>query len=266
MALLEIAFRSKSIDLASRMIAIVPDSGSGPWPVFYLLHGLSGDCTAWVRRSSIERYLGGSGSGGSPDGVPMIVVMPDTARGWYTNAVSMPRGSVIGAYEDHFIKDVVPFVDRVFPTVARREGRVIGGLSMGGYGAVKMALKYPHMFCSATSHSGAVMTALHRLEERSAETQDFRPEFESIFGKDWRGGANDPVALAEKCPVDLRPALRIDCGRDDFLIEHNRDYHAHLKAINFPHEYEEFAGAHTWDYWDVHIQEAIAFHRRQLKI
>ena len=60
------------------------------------------------------------------------------------------------------------------------------------------------------------------------------------------------------------PKLRIDCGADDFLIEHNREFHAHLNKLKVPHEYAEFPGAHTWDYWDLHIREALAFHARAL--
>jgi S-formylglutathione hydrolase FrmB len=253
MALAELSFYSRSVGLMSRLVAILPDSGAGPFPVFYLLHGLSDDCTIWVRRTSIERYVAG---------VPLIVVMPETGRGWYTNAQS-PAGR---AYEDHLLKDVVPTVDRLFPTVARREGRVIGGLSMGGYGAVKCALKFPEMFCSATSHSGAVLTPLHKPEERPKELQPLVPEFEAVFGADWAGGPNDPRALAKKCPPHLRPALRIDCGAGDFLLPQNREFHSHLQSIPFPHEYEEFPGEHNWAYWDQHVQEAVAFHRRQLRI
>jgi S-formylglutathione hydrolase FrmB len=256
MALMDISFFSRTIGLSSRMMAIVPESGKGPFPVFYLLHGLSDDCTAWTRRTSLERYVSGGG------GVPMIVVMPETGRGWYTNAAG-PGGL---AWEDHILKEVVGFVDRLFPTIARREGRVVGGLSMGGYGAVKLALKYPDVFCAATSHSGVVLTPLHKPEERPKELQALMPEFEAHFGRDWRGGENDPVALAKKCPLHLRPALRLDCGTDDFLLSQNREFHEYLQSIRYPHEYEEFPGGHTWSYWDLRVQEAIAFHRRVLRI
>lgn len=253
MALMEISFFSRSIGLASRMMVIVPDTGGGPFPVFYLLHGLSDDCTTWLRRTSIERYVAG---------VPLIVVMPETGRGWYTNAEG-PGGR---PYEDHLIQDVVPFVDRVLPSMARREGRVVGGLSMGGYGAVKCALKFPELFCAAASHSGAVMTPLHKPETRPKDLQVFTPEFEAIFGAGWRGSENDPLALAKKCPIHLRPALRLDCGTDDFLLEQNREFHAYLESIRFGHEYEEYPGGHTWEYWDVHVQEAVGFLRRVLHV
>ena len=84
------------------------------------------------------------------------------------------------------------------------------------------------------------------------------------MGEKPTGGENDPLALAAKLKPEERPALRIDCGVDDFLLESNREFHAYLNEIGYTHEYEEFSGAHTWDYWDLHVQEAIAFHCKNL--
>jgi putative tributyrin esterase len=248
MALLSVNFFGESIGFATTMNVLVPDSGPGPFPVFYLLHGLSDDHSIWLRRTSIERYVAG---------VPMIVVMPTTHRGFYTNG----RSPATYRYEDHMVKDVVGFVDRVFPTIRGRQGRVIGGLSMGGYGALKLALKYPEVFCAATSHSGAMSGPLLTAW---TERPEFDPEFAAIFGKDYLGGEDDLIALAKKCTK--RPALRIDCGREDFLIEHNRAFVRELTKMGFEHEYEEFGGAHNWEYWDAHVKEAIGFHRKVLGI
>jgi putative tributyrin esterase len=256
MALLSVNFFGNSIGFATSMNVLVPDSGEGPFPVFYLLHGLSDDHSIWLRRTSIERYVAG---------LPMIVVMPTTHRGFYTN------GQAPGTYryEDHLVKDVVGFVDRVFPTIKKREGRVIGGLSMGGYGAVKLALKYPEVFCAATAHSGAMFGPMLSPIKKKGEV-NYDPEFAAMFGKEYLGGDDDLIALAKKCakkyPEGKRPALRIDCGREDFLIEHNRAFVAELKKQKFAHEYAEFAGAHNWEYWDLHVREAIAFHRGRLGI
>ncbi len=85
-----------------------------------------------------------------------------------------------------------------------------------------------------------------------------------IFGPDRVGGWNDLFALAEKLDRQMMPALRIDCGVDDALLEHNRQFHAHLERLGIPHEYQEFPGGHDWSYWDLHIREALAFHLRVL--
>lgn len=251
MALAEVWFWAGALGKQTAMNVIIPES-PGPWAVFYLLHGLSDDYSIWLRRTCIERYVAG---------LKLMVVMPDTGRGWYTNAKATPWMK----YEDHIIQDVVGFIDRTFPTNATRAGRVIGGLSMGGYGAVKLALKYPQMFCAATSHSGALLGPLERPEDRPKEIAPNVAEFEAVFGTAYLGGEDDPVALASKCPRDQRPALRIDCGTSDFLLNQNRKFHAHLESLGYTHEYEEFPGGHEWAYWDLQVREAVGFHRRVLE-
>ena len=229
--------------------AIVPDHAPGPFPVFYLLHGLSDDHTAWTRRTSLERYV---------SGLPLIVVMPNGERGFYTDAKERPRA----AFETNLVKDIVGFVDRTFQTIPTREGRVIAGLSMGGYGAAKLALKYPDLFCAAVSHSGAVQFGGREF----SPDDDWGREWRAVLGPDPKGGPDDIFALAETIDRAKMPALRIDCGVDDFLIEDNRALHAHLTALGLPHEYAEHPGEHNWEYWDAHIQDTIAFFKRVLKI
>lgn len=254
MAFCDLHYFSPALGKQTGAYVILPEGADGPraqppFPVFYLLHGLSDDYTMWSRRSSIERYV---------EGLPLIVVMPDGGRGFYVDAA---QGF---AYEKAIAEDLVSYVDRVFPTKAERGGRAIGGLSMGGYGALRLALGRPDLFCSANSHSGAVAFA-HK--ETARDGQPLSAEFTRILGDKPVGGKNDLFALTEKTADKSKlPALRIDCGVDDFLIEDNRNFHSHLVNLNLKHEYEEFPGAHTWAYWDQHIQEAIAFHRRQLGI
>lgn len=226
------------------MNVILPEKITGRLPVYYLLHGLSDDYSAWQRRSNIERYV---------EQLPLIVVMPDGGRYFYCDGVDGPQ------YETYFMKELIPYIDSVFPTVAARDGRAIGGLSMGGYGAVKLALKFPELFVSANGHSGA-----YDIASMPEPVRDI-PEWRHIFGDNPAGGKDDVFALARQCDPALRPALRIDCGVDDFLLEANRRFHAHLTALGFSHEYEEFPGAHTWEYWDLHVREALAFHMRQLQ-
>jgi putative tributyrin esterase len=245
MAFATINYFSRSIQKASSFNIVFPDDPKipRPWSVFYLLHGLSDDHTIWERRTSVERYV---------EGLPLVVVMPDGGRGWYTNGV---EGY---AHEDDLIKDVVGLVDRTFPVKAERPGRAIGGLSMGGYGAVKVGLKHHEMFASVNSHSGA-LAALRGDQARSQG-----PEFSRIFGKTPKGGPEDPFAIVEKIDHGRIPSLRIDCGTEDFLLDQNRQFHKHLETLQIPHEYQEYPGNHNWAYWDLHVQEAIAFHARNL--
>lgn len=245
MALLRVQFFGDSISKQTNMTVILPKDAEagGPYPVLYLLHGLSDDDTIWARRTSIERYVAG---------MPLIVVMPDTARGFYTDAVRGP------AYESHIMRDVVGFTERFFPAIPERRGRCIGGLSMGGYGSMKLALKYPDRFCSVVAHSSAFDV---RARVTSPEHSE---EFALIFGEEPAGGDNDLFHLAAQTARGKLPAIRFDCGTGDGLLEENRAFHKHLTELGIPHQYEEFPGEHNWAYWDVHIQEALKFHAAAL--
>jgi S-formylglutathione hydrolase FrmB len=132
------------------------EDGRGPFPVFYLLHGRLDDHTAWVRQTSIERYA---------QRLAFIIVMPDAGRGFYTKA---QEGF---AYETAML-ELIAYIDQTFHTDARREARVIGGLSMGGYGALKLALKHPDLFCGANSHSGALFAAHSPLDPANPATAE----------------------------------------------------------------------------------------------
>ena len=250
MAVSEIHFtQANSIQKMTAATVIYPERLPGPFPVLYLLHGLSDDHTAWTRRTSLERYC---------EGLPLIVVMPNGGRGFYTDAVAKPNAS----FETLIVKDLVGWVDATMRTIPRREGRVVEGLSMGGYGAAKLALKHPDMFCAAVSHSGALNWASHRLDPKN----DWHREWIPVMGRNPRNGPDDVYALATRCPRDLLPTMRIDCGKQDFLIQDNRNFHRHLRKLNIPHEYAEPPGAHTWEYWDRQVQEALDFFCRVLKL
>ena len=242
MALCTVHFSSASIGKQDTMNVILP-KGRGPFPVLYLLHGLSDDYSIWQRRTSIERYV---------EDLRLIVVMPDTHRFFYVND-ARPGGP---AYEDHITKDVVGFVDRTFPTIRTRGGRAVAGLSMGGYGALMLAFRHVGMFSAAVSHSGAIQ-----------------------FPGGPRVNLPDVVALAEALPrrrYDLfalarehaarrrKLALRFDCGTEDGLLEVNRRFHAHLAKLRIDHEYAEHPGGHDWGYWDRHVRETLAFVVRHL--
>ena len=247
MALCHLNYFSDALGKQTAANVLLPETGSGPYAVMYLLHGLSDDYTIWLRRTSIERYV---------EKLPLIVVMPDSGRGFYSDAV---EGY---AYQTALGVELVDRIDRTFPTKAERSGRCLAGLSMGGYGAIKLALSYPDRFCSAVSHSGALAWA-----HKPQNSEDNRArEWERIVGPDPVGGPNDLFALVEKTPADKLPALRIDCGTEDHLIEANREFHAFLNEKGVPHEYAEFPGAHNWAYWDIHVQEALAFHANALSL
>ncbi len=247
MAIAHLNYFNKALKKEIGFYVLLPDrqDKGGPYPTFYLLHGLSDDYTAWLRWTSLELYV---------RELPLLVVLPDGDRCFYCDLEDGP------AYETALVQDLVDFVDGYFPTIAEGRARVIGGLSMGGCGAMKIGLKYPERFCSVTAHSG-----VHALFHNKTP-DDIDPPLRKGLPTHELLRKNDPFWLAEQIDPDDAPAIRIDCGLDDRLLQHNRRLHDHLTKLGLAHEYHEFPGGHNWPYWDEHVQQAIAFHCRVLGI
>lgn len=237
---------SDTLGKMTSFMVILPDKKTGPFPVLYLLHGLSDDHTAWTRRTSIERYV---------SDLPLIVVMPNGERSFYTNSRTEPRA----AFETMIVRELIGFVDTTFRTQAEREGRVVAGLSMGGYGALKLALKYPELFRAGASLSGAPTFAHGTYWGQNDEKTGGKSEWGRLLGPDLTGSRDDLWVLAEQSDPKRRPELSIDCGAEDHLLKDNRDFHKHLESVGYPHTYLEYPGAHDWSYWDAHIQDVIRF-------
>lgn len=238
----------------------IPDVGTPPFPTYYLLHGRSDDHTIWWRRTRLEMYVAK---------YPMILVMPDGHRGFYTDNVDGP------AWAKHIGEELPAMIERTFNAKAERGARAIGGLSMGGYGALRVGLAYADRFCSINSHSGAMgwsrfadKGTLEVEAQRLNWDAATRAEMRRIFGDaPLRGGPHDPIFHARKAKAAGNlPSLLIDCGTEDFLIESNRGFTQDLTEQDIPHVYREFPGAHNWDYWDLHVREALEFHARNLGV
>ncbi len=246
MSYLQIRYGSAPLGKACSLQAVVPD-GPGPHPAVYLLHGLSDDDSIWQRRTSIERYA---------ETLGIAVVMLDGAKSFYCD---LPNGA--GDYERHILESIAT-CERLLRLRPERSARAIGGLSMGGGGAIRIALRHPQLFGSAHSHSGLFDPARYF----AAGPAKMR--------KDWVGGAlfaafgprlpasADPFKQARAAARAGKPlpALHIDCGSEDFLLDHNRRFHALLDRLGIAHTYVEHPGAHGWDYWDRHIPAALRFH------
>jgi S-formylglutathione hydrolase FrmB len=245
MALATIHFRSQSLNKNDTMMVAIPER-EGPWPVLYLLHGLTMDHTCYSRYFGIERYLLGR---------DVMVVMPDTHRFFYVND---PRPGGL-AYEDYVVNDVMGFVERTFPTIDDCGARGVAGISMGGYGAMMLALRHPERFCVAASISGAVHFGHELLPPRLGNV--------ATLAEALQGSEYDLWQLAEAyAQGGHAPAMRLSCGLDDHLIDVNRAFHAHLMNLGIEHEYVEHPGAHDWGTWVPQVPEALRFaldHLRQ---
>ncbi len=231
-------FFGEKLGKMSSFNILIPE-GDGPFPVLYLLHGYSDNHTAWSRFTSLERYIADR---------KLIVVMPDGHVSFYINN-PFPGGL---PYEDHIVYDVVDFVDRHFNTLPQRDGRALAGLSMGGYGAMLHAIKHADRFCCASSLSGALGVA-HMPTQGN---QRLLPHLEA-------GIPIEDICCFEQAKrlptMDTPPAIRFDCGTDDFLYKQNVAFHEHLDELDVEHIYKAYPGIHNWDYWDQHIPETLDF-------
>jgi S-formylglutathione hydrolase FrmB len=253
MALLTIRYHSETLRRGMTMEAILPDAAPPPegWPVVYMLHGLTDDQTAWLRRSNIERHAAR---------FRLAVVMPNAERSWYTDSLGLGH-----QHATHVAVEVPTLAERWLPVRRDREGRGLAGLSMGGYGSIKLALQHPDRFAAAFSMSGAmrVWETLWRYRDDDATTK----ERLMLFGSDPKGTQHDIFHLAQslwKASPDRFPALAFNCGTDDYLLECNREFAAFLQGHGIPHEYEEFPGAHDWDYWDARLTAVLRWMVRRL--
>jgi S-formylglutathione hydrolase FrmB len=256
MSVLALEWASSLLGKQTTTHILFPDSGTPPFPTLYLLHGLGDDSSTWLRNSRLNVYLAG---------IPLIVVMPDGYRSFYTNHESGFR------YAEHIGQELTAQIDRMLPTRAERSGRAIGGLSMGGYGAMRVGLGYADRFCSIHSHSGALgwgtFDGDHRAKLLAARGPAFTEELRLVFGETPTGTRHDLLVLAREArDSGMLPAIRLDCGTEDQLIDDNRKMAARLREARIDHEFHEFSGCHDWNYWDQHIRGALAFHLRQLGV
>jgi len=255
MALIHCDFFSQVLGLATSMCVILPEPprseagmpksrGEHRHPTLYLLHGLSDDHTIWQRRTSIERYV-------AP--LDLAVIMPAVHRSFYTD---MAHGYRYWT----FISEELPALARwFFPLSDAREDTFVAGLSMGGYGAFKLALSRPDKYAAAASLSGAL--GIGRLEEPEKVDQEFRAELELVFGdlQSLPGSDNDLSHLARKTAQSdaAKPRLYQWCGTEDFLYEDNVRFKGLAESLALDLTHEEGPGEHEWGYWDQQIQRVL---------
>ena len=210
------------------------------YPVVYLLHGSGGDHTDWTSNTRIASLA---------DRYHVILVMPDGGHeSWYIDS-PFDSGS---RYETFIGDEVVSYVDLHFRTIATQRARAITGLSMGGFGALRIALDRPDTFGAVGSISGAV-------DPRCCADE---PGIDHVFGDPGRHPSfwdRNVIAASASAFVRAHLDLTIDCGRDDAFVGSNRTLHERLVALGVPHDYAERPGGHTWDYWANAIRYQMRF-------
>ena len=243
MAFLQIGLHSNALGMAASLDAIVPQSQNGPLKVLWLLHGLSDDHTIWQRRTSIERYA---------EGRNVAVFMPCGGRSFYCD---VPGGL---RYETHIAEELPAIVHSMFNLSDKREDNFIAGLSMGGYGAFKIALRHPDRYAAAASFSGVLDVDVFYKMMETEKVADVLADF---GGKNPAGGREDPRVLLKGLVESGAPIPRLyqACGTEDFLYASNISFRDFARALGVDLTYEEGPGSHTWLFWDTYVQKAMAW-------
>jgi S-formylglutathione hydrolase FrmB len=211
------------------------------YPVIYLLHGLTGHYSDWLSNSKLSQYA---------EQYSLIIVTPEGNDSWYTNSAIDPKQR----YEDYIIKELIPTIDSRYRTIAERDARAIVGLSMGGYGAIKLGLKYPALFRFVGSFSGALRAPKWK-EEGLKNWPEALNSIHLAFGPPDNPAHtdNDLQTLLDKAGAPL-PYFYMDCGNSDPFLESNRAFAALLESHKIAHEFHAVPGDHSWNYWDKQIQ------------
>lgn len=296
-------FWSQALGTRKQVVVYLPPSyGSQParrYPVAYYLHGLGGDEWNWSKSGHLNESMDSLVAAGAPE---MILVMPDGDDSWYTTWNVLLTQAVCERdttrrepaasycvpwqhYDDYIARDLVARIDSTYRTMPDRRHRGIAGLSMGGLGAVSLALAYPDVFSAGASHSGVVAPLYVGPHPYQAPAQ-FAGSVEQLrgaagslwktirpaFGPDtasWM--ARDPSRLAARAKARASrggppvPSLFIDCGVADRLVDQNRSLDAALKELGIAHQYAEWPGGHTWQYWRAHGAQSLAWMGERLR-
>jgi putative tributyrin esterase len=215
-------------------------------PVAILLHGVYSSHWAWTKKGGL--HLTAARLIADREIPPMAIVMPSDGL-WGDGSAYLPLEDM--DVETWIVSDVPQIVAELIPSVSKTSPMAIGGLSMGGFGAMRLGAKYAERFVAISAHSA--VTHVDHLEDFVAESlpdSSTVPDEHSLYDL--------LTANAEQLPP-----LRFDCGLEDPLIEHNRDLHRNLLNSGIEHEYEELSGGHDWDYWSANVDRTLKFFAEQ---
>ena len=246
---LELNLKSTELKKDTCVNLLIPNVIEGetkPFKTLWLLHGRAGDQSAWMRYSSIERYA---------RMYNLAVVMPNGDRSWYAD-------TSYGANYFSFIAKELPMVlTNLFKGYSsKREDNIVGGLSMGGYGALKLAMTLPEQYGACISLSGSLDIT---RKGRDCDMEEWR----AIFGShlktpnDLEGSEHDLFALAAKLKEENKPIpdIYMWCGENDYLLNTNYEFTCHLSKLEIPYKFEVSEGDHSWRWWDLHVQDALKY-------
>jgi S-formylglutathione hydrolase FrmB len=227
------------------------ESSKGKRAVLYLLHGLFGRFDNWITNTKLTEYV---------ENLSFIVVCAEGENGWWTDSTEIESNF----YESYLTEELIPDVERKFNVRAERNSRAIAGLSMGGYGAFKLAFRRPEMFCFAASTSGAFHAAEICENRNHDEWKELLPSITQVFGdaqNKKKRQENDLFQLASDFPseqISRLPRFYFDCGTEDAFLPINQRLAELFRRRKIAHEFGQFAGMHDWCYWDRQIKRILS--------
>ncbi len=250
MALISIDFRSETLKRSVQANVILPiENCDGPYPTLYLLHGLTDNCNGWLSYTRIRKWAEESG---------LAVVMPSGENSFYMDI--LVKDGCLGDFGEYIGRELVEVTRKMFPLSDKREDTFLAGLSMGGFGTCRNALKYSETFGKAAILSGALH--FYEYPEEWVKTQGNTIGEVTNFGdlEKTRNSDRNPRFLMERIKNDPKksfPSFYVACGLQDELLEANRSIAKALKEAGADVTYEEGEGRHDWDFWDEYIQHVL---------
>ncbi len=216
---------------------------SRKFPATYLLHGSGGGFRDWSNYSDVA-YFAASG---------MILLMPEGNSSYYTNAVDPPQDR----YEDYIVRDLISDVEGRFPVAAGRSNRAIVGVSMGGFGAVKLALRHPDLFVFVGGLSSALDVPRRAFSIKRLQQSR---HYNAIFGPSGSGTRrdNDVFVLIGAAIPEASPYFFLTCGEQESLLPVNREFGARLAAHHLRYEFHTMPAGHDWNQWNAWLPSLFA--------
>jgi S-formylglutathione hydrolase FrmB len=247
-SLRDLSFFSPSLQRQMQYRVLMPAAVTGKLPVVYLLHGGGGSFQDWTSYTGVAQFAR-----------DLVLIAPRGDYSYYTNAAARPQDR----YEDYLLDDLPADVAGRLPAQDNRAGRALVGVSMGGYGAVKAALRRP-------GHCGFVgaLSAAIEVTRRPFSLRRYGQSraFEELFGP--AGSAtrrhNDPFALAEAVDPGAMPFLHLSCGREEGLYAPNREFADLLARRGIAHHFLGARGGHDWGQWELQLPAVFASLREHL--
>jgi putative tributyrin esterase len=236
----DIVFGSAALNRNMQYRVLVPISiaPGTKLSAIYLLHGAGGSFHDWSNNSDVARFAERG----------LILIMPDGEDSYYTNSAEVPQNR----YEDYIVNDLIADVGARFPALSDPAKRAIVGVSMGGFGAVKLALRHPDLFAFAGGLSSAI-----DAPSRPFALQRFRQwrQHRSIFGP-WGSTTrrdNDPLVLVRSADPEKTPYFFLTCGDQEGLLPPNRNFAKLLEQRHFRYEFHVVPGGHDWSQWNARL-------------